>query len=157
MDPQAPALDPAVRGSAAIAALCLRCFVVLAVGNLGVAAATSLPEALHEEGLYPLGLVAVVVAVAAVPIALVGFPAGLLTSHLLRSVHREWVHVLAFALVGALLAGVIVAWVSPDRLGPVAGWALLEGAVGAGGARWWTGWAHRRRAWVHAARSSDRS
>jgi len=144
VDPQAPSFDPAVRGPAAIAALCLRCFVVLAVGNLGVAAATSLQEALHEEGFYPLGLVAVVVAVAAVPVAVVGFPAGLLTAHLLQRVRSEWVHVLAFAVVGAVLAVAIVGWVQPDPVGPIAAWLMLEGAVGAGGARWWSGWARRR-------------
>jgi hypothetical protein len=88
-----------------------------------------------------------VLLVALFPIALAGFPAGVLTAHLLARERREWVHVLAFALVGGVLSVMICSMWGMFVAG---GWyvlvAAVEGVVGAGGARWWTGRAHARRA-----------
>jgi hypothetical protein len=127
---------PPVRGPAAIAMLNMRCLVVLAVVNLvpGVVLGAMSGSA------YAITVVAFAVMVAVVPVAVVGFPAGVLTAHLLRHERREHVHVAVFAAVGALLAALLLLPVA----GP-SGWivlGLVEGALGAGGARWWSGRAH---------------
>ncbi|ROS23187.1 hypothetical protein [Cellulomonas sp. PhB150] len=132
---------PPVRGPAAIAMLCLRCVVVLAAVNGVVALVLG-----TVTGALGWGLVVVLLAalVACVPIALVGYPAGLLTAWLLRRSEREWVHVLVFAVVGAVLPPLVMtAWHSGVDTGAA---AVAEGAIGAGGARWWSGRAHARAA-----------
>jgi hypothetical protein len=153
-----------VRGPGAIALLCLRCLAVLAVANVTVGAAVAVVLQLVEDpsnlfgagwgqGLY---LLVVALAVAIVPIALVGFPAGVLTAHLLRGVSRESVHVAVFALVGAVLSVVLMAiFVHLDPIGLGGLVAAVEGAVGAGGARWWTGLAQARRRPVPSGPASD--
>ncbi|WP_147356275.1 hypothetical protein [Cellulomonas rhizosphaerae] len=65
-----------------------------------------------------------IVAVGAV-VAGVGIPAGVVAGRALRGESREWVHVLAFA------------------------------AVGAGGARWWSGAACRKKDLATAPRRAD--
>jgi len=139
-----------VRGARAVALLNLRCLAVLAVVNpvalvlwqLATERAR-LSDLVTPAGLY-LGVV--VLLVTCVPVALVGFPAGVLTAHLLRNVTREWVHVVVFALVGAVLSATILGMVGLLRAD---GWlslvALAEGLVGAGVARWWSGLAQARR------------
>ena len=92
-----------------------------------------------------------IVLVLALPIAgaviwLVGYPAGVLTAHLLTRSESENVHVLTFAAVGAVLSTALLAIVSRDPV--VLGVAALEGALGAGLARLWSGHAHRRGARV---------
>ncbi|GEL99368.1 hypothetical protein [Cellulomonas terrae] len=138
-----------VRGPGAIAALCLRCLGVLVVVNLVglvIAYAVQGPAAASEAGLTAaLAYFPFVGLIAAVLIAVVGFPAGLLTARALAGTRREWVHVLVFALVGAGLSMTLCAsW----NLLALSGWAWFvaaaEGAVGAGGARWWTGRTHAR-------------
>ena len=93
-----------------------------------------------------------VVLVAAVPVLLLGYPAGRLLSELLKDEPRPGVHVLAFSLAGAVLSVAICAAVGMmSATDP--GWGLAlavavaaaEGAVGAGGARWWSGKPPRRR------------
>lgn len=143
-------IAPTVRGPGAIAALCLRCLVVLAVGNLlvlGIALLVLGQQAGGSDLTVYLVYFPYVLLVAVFPIALAGFPAGVLTAHLLARERREWVHVLVFALVGGVLS---VAICSIWGLGMTGAWyalvAAAEGVVGAGGARWWTGRAHARRA-----------
>ena len=139
-----------VRGPGAIAALCLRCLVVLAVVNVvgvGIVAAAMGQDRTGSGLIVVLAYLPYALLVAIVPVGVVGFPAGLLTAHLLAGVSRERVHVLVFALVGAVLSVALCAWWG---VGTIAGWswvvAAAEGAVGAGGARWWTGRAHARKA-----------
>lgn len=146
---------PDVRGPGAIVALCLRCLVVLAGTTLVGVGIVAL--AVGEERTGPGLLVALTylpyaLLVAILPVGIVGFPAGLLTARLLAREGREWVHVLVFALVGGALSVALCAWWG---LLEVAAWAWLvaavEGVVGAGGARWWTGRAHARRVrWTDA-------
>jgi hypothetical protein len=139
---------PGVRGGGAITALCLRCLAVLAVVN-----ATALVVALLVSGNgasddVPSGfyLLFVALVVACVPVGVVGIPAGLLLANLLQSSSREWVHVAAFAVVGAVLSVTLCAMVNLLAASP---WFVLvaaaEGAIGAGVARWWTGRVHLRR------------
>ena len=139
-----------VRGPGTIAALCLRCLVVLAgvnVVGLGIAAAALGQERTGSGLMVALAYLPYALLVAIVPVGLVGVPAGLLTTRLLAGVSRELVHVLVFALVGAVLS---VALCASWGVGAIVGWswvvAAAEGAVGAGGARWWTGRAHARKA-----------
>jgi hypothetical protein len=136
-----------VVGPRAIAALCVRCVAVLAVVNLAVLVVLQLADASGVEGAgFGLYLLALALLVAAVLTGVVGFPAGLLTARLLAGTTREWVHVVVFALVGAVLSVTLCAFVG--MLGAVDWYALVaaaEGAVGAGGARWWSGRAHARR------------
>ena len=142
---------PGVRGGGAITALCLRCLAVLAVVN-----ATALVVALLvggtgawddvSSGFY---LLVVALLVACVPVGAVGIPAGILLANLLQSSSREWVHIAAFAVVGAVLSLTLCAMVNLLAANP---WfalvAAAEGAIGAGVARWWTGRVHlRRQAW----------
>ena len=141
---------PDVRGPGAIAALCLRCLVVLAGTNLvglGIAALALGQERTGSGLLVGLAYFPYVILVAAVPVAVVGFPAGLLTARLLVGQRGERVHVLVFALVGGVLSVVLCAWWGMFTTGS---WYVLvaaaEGVVGAGGARWWTGRAHARKA-----------
>lgn len=135
-----------VRGPAAIFLLCVRCFVVLVAVNATVVVGVQLitdPTTLSGSG---VGFLVYVALVAAVPIGVVGFPAGVLTAHLLRRSRSELVHVAVFALVGAVLSVAICLAVGlVDPAGPQALLAAAEGAVGAGGARWWSGWATARR------------
>ena len=138
-----------VRGPGTIAALCLRCLVVLAVVNvagLGIAAVAMGKGQTGSGLMVALVYLPYALLVAIVPIGVVGFPAGLLTAHLLAGERREWVHVLVFALVGGVLSVALFAWWGVLGL---AGWswvvAFAEGVVGAGGARWWTGRAHARK------------
>jgi hypothetical protein len=139
-----------VRGPGAIAALCLRCFALLVAVNVTVVLAVQLIADASvlagdgwSQGVAFLGYVAMV---AAVPIGVVGFPAGLLTARLLARTDRELVHVGVFALVGAVLSvAICVAIGLADPVSPQSLLAAVEGAVGAGGARWWSGWALRRR------------
>ena len=135
----------AVRGPRAIASLCARCLVVLVVVNAGVAVAWGATQGTSGV-LVALYFFVLAIPVALVPIAVVGWPAGLLTAHLLRREPREWVHVVVFALVGAVLCLLIIGrmwhmttWSVLSVLG-----ALAEGAAGAGGGRWWAGHARRR-------------
>jgi hypothetical protein len=119
--------------------LCLRCVVVLAVVNAAVALVVG-----TATGALAWGVVVALLAalVACIPVALVGYPAGLLTAGLLRRTEHEWVHVVVFAAVGAVLAPLIMtAWHSGVEIGAA---AAVEGAIGAGGARWWSGRAHLR-------------
>ncbi len=139
-----------VRGPAAVAALCLRCVAVLALVNIPtvlVLQAIDDASAMAEGGaLEGFQFLLLVLLVAAVPVALLGFPAGLLTAHLLRRTDREVVHVTVFALVGAVLSVVLCQYLGVvSAAGVPAAVAAAEGAVGAGGARWWSGRARRRR------------
>ncbi|AEE46917.1 hypothetical protein [Cellulomonas fimi] len=147
-----------VRGAGVVAALCARCLVVLLAVNVVLApAAVVLLGEPGEDGVpFAVLVAALAVAVAVVPVAVVGWPAGLLLAHLLRGRSREGEHVAAFALVGAVLAPAVLVLGSSVPPGP---WgtgtcvlAAAEGAVGAGVARWWTGRARRRR-WNAAARA----
>jgi uncharacterized transporter YbjL len=115
----------------------LRCLVVLAVVN----AVPAVVGAVLSQSTITITVAAYAVLVAVVPVAVVGFPAGVLTAHLLRDERRELVHVAVFAVVGALLAALLLLPVAG-----VSGWivlGLVEGALGAGGARWWSGRAHK--------------
>lgn len=138
-----------VRGPRAIAMLCVRCLAVLVVVNLValVVAYAVLGSEVAGGSIVPVALVyfPAVAIIAALLIAVVGFPAGLLTAWALSVQGRERVHVLVFALVGAGLSTALCA--SWSMVG-ITGWAWVvaaaEGAVGAGGARWWQGRAHAR-------------
>ncbi|WP_315097807.1 hypothetical protein [uncultured Cellulomonas sp.] len=136
-----------VRGAGPIAALCLRCLVVLAAVNGALLLALQgirSPSVVSPSSLYISFLALLVTAVV---IGLAGFPFGVLIGHLLRNQPRERVHVIVFAVVGAVLSVTICAmW---NLLSAVPWYALVaaaEGAVGAGVARWWTGRVHARRA-----------
>jgi len=140
-----------VRGPAAIAALCVRCLVVLVAVNVPVIFAVQLvrdPSALAGQGWSQgIAFLCYVLLVATIPVALIGFPAGVVIAHLLRRSRREAVHVGAFAVVGATLSvAICVVLGVVELVGPHSLLAALEGAVGAGGARWWSGWTLRRRA-----------
>ncbi|MDC7122653.1 hypothetical protein OMK64_14025 [Cellulomonas fimi] len=148
-----------VRGPARVALLCALCWVVVvgltlvavlvsvaATGFRAAAGATGLEVASVSTALVFLPYLWLTVIV---PVALVGWPAGLLTAWLLRRRPREVEHVAVFAAVGAVLALVLLRpWTSgpwPDALG--AGVLVaLAGAGGAGGGRWWAGAVLRRRA-----------
>jgi MFS family permease len=143
-------IAPDVRGPGAIAALCLRCVAVLTLVN-AIAPLIALLVWGREASGSGLMLYLVyspyVLLVALFPIGLAGFPAGVLTAHLLARERREWVHVLVFALVGGVLSVTICAfWGSYATSGWWVLVAFAEGVVGAGGARWWTGRARARRA-----------
>lgn len=148
-----------VRGPARVALLCVLCLVALAVANLAwlvlYVAATALRVApsggagdVSEQvaGGIPIMVLAWLVAV--VPVALVGWPAGLALAWALRRRAREAEHVVAFAVVGGVLALLLLrptlagGWT--DTVGGAV-FALAEGAVGAGGGRWWAGVVLRRR------------
>lgn len=150
-----------VRGPVRIALLCVLCLGVLVTTDLavlGVLAAahpldlstsTGAPVWLSQlqAGLYLVGVGAVV---AVVPIACVGWPAGLLLSWLLRRRRREAEHVLWFAGVGAVLAPACLLPYFGVGDGARAGWAVLlyaavHGAIGAGGGRLLAGVVVRRR------------
>lgn len=138
-----------VRGPRAIVALCARCLAVLVVVNLvglGVATAVMGSE-VPAASIVPAALAyfPLVALITALLIAVVGFPAGLLTAKVLNGQRREWVHVLAFALVGAVLSTTLCgSWNMLGAHGLAWLVAAAEGAVGAGGARWWTGRAHAK-------------
>ena len=145
-----------IRGPRAVAVLCARCLAVLVVVNLiGLSGAYAVlgPDGASVSAVSAaLAYFPAVGIVAAFLIAVVGFPAGLLTAQVLSGERREWVHVLVFALVGAVLSTALCA--SWSMLGTDA-WSWIvaagEGAVGAGGARWWSGRAHARAApWTEA-------
>jgi len=139
----------------------LRCMVVLGVVNLVTAVGAVFVvgiRVLASDGviagaamvvylvIHVVELPVAIVAVGAV-VAGVGIPAGVVAGRALRGEAREWVHVLAFAAVGAVLAaavsGAVAVAIDVDP-GVTASWAALEGLVGAGGARWWSGAADRR-------------
>ncbi|MCM0638532.1 hypothetical protein [Cellulomonas wangsupingiae] len=89
-----------------------------------------------------------------VALAVLGWPGGLLTAHLMRHETSERRHVVAFAGAGAVLGGaVLAAWG-----GGIASlvWAAVGAAV-AGGARAWTGRARRRRAALRTTHPSTPS
>ena len=139
-----------VRGLGPIAALNLRCLAVLAVLNpVGLLVAHLLSDPGDVLGSITPGalyLSVVVLLVACVPVWLVGYPVGVLTAHLLQNVTREWVHVLVFALVGAVLSVVILGTLGILRGGLwFTGVGAAEGFVGAGVARWWSGRVQARR------------
>ncbi|MBO9556528.1 hypothetical protein [Cellulomonas sp.] len=142
---QRPVGAVAVRGPRAIASVCARCLVVLVVVNVGVAVAWGATQGTSG---VPVALYffALAIPVALVTIAVVGWPAGLLTAELLRREPREWVHVLVFALVGAGLCLLLAMHMWHMNTWSVMSvlWALAEGAAGAGGGRWWAGHARRR-------------
>ncbi|GEM_PF-14919 len=138
----------AVRGPAAVAGVCVRTVGVLAAGNLAVALVALLVTGeLTTEGLAGLVYIGgLALLIAAALTAVVGWPAGLLVAWAMRGRRREVEHVLAFAAAGAVLSPVLVSIGAPS-LGGSAGLlavAVLEGAVGAGGGRWWAGRARRR-------------
>lgn len=138
-----------IRGIGAITFLNLRCIAILGVVNLTVFVVVTAAIGGDTDGWlagtaigFAAGFLPFAVLVACIPVAVIGVPAGLLTGCGLRRAHQEWVHVLVFAVVGAGLsvaimmalgAGIDAAW-----------WASLEGALGAGGARWWSGATYRR-------------
>ena len=150
--PRPAVAGPDVRGPGPIARLCLRCFVVLigfnvvALGIVGLMVAGSGSDAGAGGPTIALAYSPYVLLVALVPLWLVGFPAGLLTARLLAGVPRESLHVLVFAVVGAVLSVALCAMVNLLAANP---WfalvAAAEGAIGAGVARWWTGRVHLRR------------
>lgn len=133
-----------VRGPRAIAELCLRCMGVLVVVNVVAVVVLAVVTRLQDPaaGIPSIGIYILVVGllVACVPVALVGFPIGLLTAQLLQGTTREWVHVTVFALVGAVLSVTLMGMFAFMQATP---WfalvALAEGALGAGVARWWSG------------------
>ncbi|WP_148076671.1 hypothetical protein [Cellulomonas sp. PhB150] len=161
-----------IRGWGPIGMLNLRCVVVLVVVNLmtalgavyvvgirilasdGVVAGVAMVVYL---AIHVVELPVPIVAVGAV-VAGVGIPAGVVAGRALRGEAHEWVHVLAFAAVGAVLAAAICSAVAAAihiDLGVAAAWAALEGAVGAGGARWWSGAACRKNDLATAPRRAD--
>lgn len=118
-----------------VVALNARCLLILTVVNL--------PLVLFLGGAY-----LVFVAICAAAVLVVGVPAGLVLARLLRGVRAERVHVAVFALVGAVLAWPVLLAVVAVIVGGGVEWeaapgalviAAAEGAVGAGGARWWSG------------------
>ena len=139
---------PGVRGGGAITALCLRCLAVLAAVNGAAVVVALLVSGTGASDDVSAGfyLVFVALVVACVPVGLVGIPAGLVLANLLQSSSREWVHVAAFAVVGAVLSVALCAMANLLAANP---WfalvAAAEGAIGAGVARWWTGRVHLRR------------
>ncbi|NUU16495.1 hypothetical protein HP550_04450 [Cellulomonas humilata] len=138
-----------VRGPKAIAALCLRCLAVLSLVNGAAVTVFLLTDAdspWARQAPQTLYYLVVALVVAAVLIGLVGFPAGVLIARLLEKSRREWVHVAAFALGGAVLSVTLFAMFGILQSGE--GWytliAAAEGALGAGVARWRTGRVHAR-------------
>lgn len=99
----------AVRGPAAIAAVCGRCVGVLAIGNVVVPVVGAVATGNAIAAGFVVYVAGLAWMIALVPVALVGWPAGLLTAHLLRGQSRERVHVLVFALVGAVLCPALLA------------------------------------------------
>jgi hypothetical protein len=137
-----------VRGPRAVTSVCVRCAGALAAVNLPLATAAGLVAGGASGAGSGFEVVTVAWLVALLPIAVVGWPAGLLTAHLLRRQPSERVHVLVFALVGAVLCPVLLV-VGGLPVGSsvwLAAPAVAEGALGAGGGRWWAGRARRRRA-----------
>jgi len=145
-----------IRSLGAIGMLNVRCLVVLAAANVTVGAAAlagicvvslasggglDAVESTLSAGGFAVEVLVFALLVACIPIAVVGVPAGVLTSRALRRVSREWGHVLGFGLVGAALAVVLM---QAGGMGTAPAWAALEGLVGAGGARWWSGISYRR-------------
>jgi len=160
-----------IRGLGANGMLNVRCLVVLAAANSAVAAAALLGSCLASLGSgggldvlastlsaggFAVEALVFAILVACVPIAVVGVPAGVLTSRALRRVTREWGHVLVFGLVGATLAVVLITGAGIGTgIGTAPAWAALEGLVGAGGARWWSGISYRRDEREHVARAAS--
>lgn len=155
-----PAWDAgSVRGAKAVTLVCTLCFGALAIVNtaalLGLVTVQLVLEGIEgaaSGGLDGFGFLLLVVGmalgVALVPILVLGWPAGAGLAWLLRDRPREREHVLAFALVGAVLAVVVMAvggatWGSG---GVALAVAAVEGALGAGGGRWWAGRVLRCRA-----------
>jgi hypothetical protein len=138
----------AVRGPRAVTSVCVRCAGVLAVVNFTLATAAGLVAGGASGAGWGFEVVTLAWLFALLPIAVVGWPAGLLTAHLLRRQPSERVHVLVFALVGAVLCpALLVAGGLPVGSSQwLAVLAVAEGALGAGGGRWWTGRVRRRRA-----------
>lgn len=149
---------PGVRGGGAITALCLRCLAVLAAVNATAVVVALLVGGAESSGEMTSGIYLLFVAlmVACVPVAVVGIPAGLLLANLLQRSSREWVHVTAFAVVGAALS--VTLFATLNLVGAIPWFALVaaaEGAIGAGVARWWTGRVHlRRESWSDAQGAS---
>ncbi|QHT54966.1 hypothetical protein GXP71_01910 [Cellulomonas sp. H30R-01] len=148
-----------VRGPARVALLCALCWTVLLgvtlVSGVVATALTAWRTAAGGGGAdvasasASLVLVPFVALTAIVPVAVVGWPVGLLTAWLLRRRPREAEHVLAFAAVGAVLAvGLLPSWASGawPAAGAAGALVALVGAGGAGGGRWWAGAVLRRRA-----------
>lgn len=140
---------PAVRGPAAVAGVAAWCALALiAVNVVGGALAMLQPwwPVVASAGFF-LALASVV---AVVPVAVVGWPVGLLTAWCLRHEAREARHVLVFALVGAGTALALWAAGLGGGLDAAALQVLpvfvVEGALGAGAGRWAAGAARRRRA-----------
>ena len=130
-----------VRGAGRIAGLCMRCLAVLTLMNLPVVLAGWLVDDESFLG-FTFSIYPFVVATAVVPVLLIGFPAGLLVSHLLRAELDERRHVVAFAITGAILSVticVVAGMVHGSTAWVVVLVAAAEGAIGAGGARWWSG------------------
>ena len=128
-----PVRGPATVG--AVFALNGRCLLILTVVNLLLV--------WFMGGAYLLFVV-----ICAVAVLLVGCPVGLVLARLLRGVSAEWVHVTTFAVAGAVLAGPVLATMlrlASDRpiawaeISGVLAVATVEGALGAGGSRWWSG------------------
>ena len=130
-----------IRGWGPVAMLNLRCWGVLAAANTPVLYGLAV---VTDGGIAGVSIIlAPALLIAGALILIVGYPAGLITARLLASLNSERVHILAFASAGAALS---IALVSPLQLG-VAGLlvAALEGALGAGVARLWSGRDYRRR------------
>lgn len=140
-----------IHGWGKVALLNLRCWVVLAALNVVPALVIALAPGGTVTG--NLILLSMALLVAGVLILTVGYPAGVLTAHLLRRNTSERAHVLTFAAVGAALSTAILLVFLSDSIGYgvelieliFLGVAATEGALGAGLARLWSGRTHWRR------------
>lgn len=154
--PAAPAGD-AVRvvGPAAVLEVCLRAAVLLlglAVIGLVVAGVGAAVDGSSTEGFQTTALIlGLMYVVHLVALAVLGWPGGLLTAHLVRNEPSERRQVLAFAIAGAVLGAASTAlWIAEAAIV----WFFVGGLT-AGAARWWTGRARRRRARLRAVHPSE--
>lgn len=153
--PAAQRREAEQHGGLAVLELTGWCALVLVVVNsaVGVAALTLPPL---REAVGSLGVVLAVASwIAVVPVLVVGWPLGVMTAWALQREPREGLHVLVFAVVGAVAAvvlGLVGRTLAPDAL--VTLLLAVEGALGAGGGRFLLGRARHaragRRAWRQA-------
>ncbi|MBO0900971.1 hypothetical protein J1G42_12410 [Cellulomonas sp. zg-ZUI222] len=153
----APAPSGAARvvGPRAVLEVCLRAAAVLLVmAAVMLAVLLAMASRSSDAAVDAQAAVMVVVLMYGlhlVALAVLGWPGGLLTAHLMRHETSERRHVIAFAVAGGLLGGAtLAAWGGGVA---ILVWAAVGAAV-AGGARAWTGLARRRRALLRATHPS---
>lgn len=139
--------DTRVVGARAVLEVCLRAALLLLGAAVLLYVVFLAVEQPAPDDAVDAGTAAAIIAMMyglhLVALAVLGWPGGLLTAHLLRHEASEARHVAGFAVAGAALgAAVLLVAGAP---GPAAVWAVV-GAVSAGGARAWTGHARRARA-----------